>query len=153
MSNEKSILIGASLLWCGAYSASKTYYKKNIVTCYSCVFVCNTNGVVGASPVAIAQNGTISLSNNDVWDCIIDNTNLYNAALGTHSLEARIGEAEDNAELAVRTANTAAINAASAIANFDKFKTVTESEYAELLDNDDVDENAYYFVISDSQEE
>lgn len=153
MSNEKSILIGASLLWCGAYSASKTYYKKNIVTCYSCVFVCNANGVVGISPVTVAQNGTISLSENAVWDCVLDNTNLYNATLSTNNLENRIGTVESNVASAVNTANAAAVDAANAVSSFNKLKTVTESEYAELVDNDAIDENAYYFVISDSQEE
>ena len=153
MSNEKSILIGSTLLWSGAYSSSKTYYKKNIVTCYTCVFVCKSNGVIGASPITVAQNGTISLSDSAAWECILDNTDLYNATLSTNNLETRIGNVELSVASAVNTADAAAIDAANAVSSFNKLKTVTESQYAELVENDNVDESSYYFIISDSDAE
>ena len=149
--NSESFLIGSSLVWRGRYSENERYYKKHIVTYYTCLFVCKANDMIGVSPIVVGETGEISLANTEAWDCIIDNIELYNATLSTNNLASRISGIESNVEKAVNVANAANQSSQQAVNAFAKFKTVTESEYAALVESDSVDPDSYYFIVRDSE--
>lgn len=103
MSAENTIVIGSTPIFRGVYSDSAIYYKENVVTMYNCVFKCNGNLITGIPPVEMASDGTISLTDTGSWNCLIDNTLLYNAALSTNNLVTRISSLENVVENQITT--------------------------------------------------
>lgn len=71
------------IYWTGEYSNNKTYYARNIVSCYGSVFVARSSGIRGVSPIAVDGSGYVSLANVNFWDCMVNNVELYNTTLGT----------------------------------------------------------------------
>lgn len=69
--------------WMGVYSDDKTYYTGNIVSYYGSVFSAKSGNVRGAAPLSVDGNGQVSLSNLSVWNCIVNNVELYNNSLMT----------------------------------------------------------------------
>lgn len=107
MSTSGILTIGSVIKHRGAYNASTIYYTSNQVTMYNCVFQAISNNFNGIPPLEKNTDGTIKLANTSTWKCIIDNTSLYNAALSTNNLDARIGTIEDNVNAAVETSSKA----------------------------------------------
>ena len=107
MSAENTIVIGSTLLFRGVYSDVVIYYKDNVVTMYNCVFKCNSNMITGIPPVEMAQDGTISLTDTGSWNCLVDNTGLYNAALSTNSLVQRVSTLENTVQNSIKSEITA----------------------------------------------
>lgn len=101
MSNN-IINIGSAPKFKGDYNNTSTYYKNNVVSLYGSVFISLLNEVIGLPPLMMASDGTLSFTNTNCWQCVVDNVDLYNAAPTAYE--------------AASTANTAAANADTATA-------------------------------------
>ena len=147
-------MLGSAVIWRGAWDDSKTYYKKHVVTMKTCVFIAKTNNLVDTPPITEdSPGGPIELANTEAWECVLDNVDLYNNTLSTNNLESRLQSAEAAVQSAVNTANSASTAANNANNKFNKLKVVTESEYDELVSENSVDEDSFYFVIADEDAE
>jgi len=120
----------------------------------TCVFIAKTNNLVNTPPITEdSPGGPISLANTEAWECILDNVSLYNNTLSTNNLESRLGSAEAAVQSAVNTANSASTAANTANNKFAKLKVVTESDYDDLVSDNNVDEDSFYFVIPNEEGE
>lgn len=122
MAGSEVLTIGSTIKHRGEYNSSTTYYTNNQVTMYGCVFQAVNSNFSNVPPLTVASDKTIKLANTQVWKCIIDNVELYNATLSTNNLNSRVTTIEGNidslkstAEIANKTAQTANTNAASAL--------------------------------------
>lgn len=115
MSATEILTIGSVIKHRGTYNDSTVYYTNNQVTFYNCVFQAIGNNFSGMPPILENSDGTIQLTNTNIWKCIIDNVKLYNAALSTNSLDNRITTAET-------AAKNAEASVEEAIASLDDFK-------------------------------
>lgn len=81
MASTKVLTIGSVIKHRGAYNDETTYYTGNQVTMHNSVFQAIGNNFHGIPPTNIKSDGTIELVNTAVWQCIVDNTTLYNIAI------------------------------------------------------------------------
>lgn len=131
---DNTLIIGSAPKYRGEYSDLVTYYKDNIVTSYGSVFKAASNLFSDVPPIEVNQDGTVSLTNNGNWTCIIDNTSLYNATLSTNNLATRVENLEDDLD--------------SLAGNVRKFVILTSSEYQELVDSGRIENDTIYLVTS-----
>lgn len=72
------------------YDSATTYYYKNWVSMFGCVFEARGDNFSGIPPLKEEVDGTITFVNREYWKCIIDNVALHNKVLATNSLESQI---------------------------------------------------------------
>lgn len=96
MSDSTIIAVGSIAKHRGAYDGNTTYYYQNQCTMYGSVFEALHDSFSGVPPLSVAADGSVSLANTEMWQCIVNNVNLYNKMLSTNSLDARITKVEDS---------------------------------------------------------
>lgn len=94
----KVLTIGNIPFHRGIYSDSVTYYVSNQVTMCNSVFQLLSNNVTGVPPLKTNSDGTVSLVNTTVWQCLLDNVAMYNRTLSANSLDTRITRNENTLE-------------------------------------------------------
>ena len=94
MASSEVIRIGSVIKHRGEYDGSKIYYFGNQVTMYGSVFQAISNNFSGIPPLVVNESGDVELANTSTWNCIIDNTELYNVLIiSDFSAFAKRGEA------------------------------------------------------------
>jgi hypothetical protein len=81
MANSQIVSIGSVAKFRGTYDDLSVYYYLNVVTLKGSVFQASGDNFKGQPPLTVADDGTVSLANTNVWNCVVDNTAIYNAAL------------------------------------------------------------------------
>lgn len=81
MASLQILSMGSVVKYRGEYDDSTAYYYLNMVTMYGSVFRATGNNFSNMPPIVVGADGFISLANTSVWDAIIDNTAIYNAAM------------------------------------------------------------------------
>lgn len=94
MANSQIIAIGSVAKHRGVYDASTTYYYKNQCTMYGSVFEALSDNFSGVAPMTVADDGSVALANTTIWQCIVDNVDLYNKVLSTNALDTRVTNVE-----------------------------------------------------------
>ena len=81
MAGSETLTIGSIIRHRGKYSDSVVYYVNNQVTMCGSVFQALGTSFSGIAPLTVASDKTVKLANTEMWRCIIDNIELYNATL------------------------------------------------------------------------
>lgn len=100
---NKIIDIGSAPLFRGEYNDKSAYYTNNVVTIYGCVFIALLNELVGIPPMIKQSSGTIAFSNTSCWTCIVDNSDLYNAAPTAYDAAKQCDKTNSNVQDAEKT--------------------------------------------------
>lgn len=107
MSSSEILTIGSVPKYRGEYNKDTVYYANNQVTMYGCVFQSIGNNFSNTPPLTVASDKTISLTNTNLWKCIINNVDLYNATLSTNNINNRVIAIENSVDTIKSTAQTA----------------------------------------------
>lgn len=114
MPGSEILTIGSIVKHRGEYNKDTVYYTNNQVTMYGCVFQALYNNFSDKAPLAVASDKTISLANTNLWKCIINNVDLYNATLSTNNINSRVTTIENSVSTIKSTAQSANDTAQSA---------------------------------------
>lgn len=96
MDSSDIIAIGSIIEHRGTYDNDTVYYYKNQVSMYGSVFEALSDNFSGVAPLAVADDGSVSLSNTTTWKCVINNVDLYNKTLATNALDTRVTTIENS---------------------------------------------------------
>lgn len=107
MPGSEILTIGSVARHRGEYNKDTVYYTNNQVTMYGCVFQALSNNFSNKAPLTVASDKTISLANTNLWKCIINNVDLYNATLSTNNINSRVTTIENSVDTIKQTAQSA----------------------------------------------
>ena len=96
MADSQIFPIGSVEQFRGVYNSAEVYYYKNVITMYGSVFRAKANNFSNVPPLTVADDGTVSLTNNYTWDVVVDNTALYNATLSKAPLADQVKALQTN---------------------------------------------------------